>query len=234
MVSAEFDAYSEDYDAALDRGISLSGEDKDYFASGRIRWLRRRLDELTLSPARILDFGCGVGSATQHFRASFPDAEIRGVDASARSIDVARRTHQDSRVRFELQSEVVADGAFDLVFCNGVFHHIKPAERPGCVDFIRRCLRPGGVFALWDNNPWNPGTHIVMARIPFDRDAVKLSAFGARRMLRRGGLEIVRTDHQFVVPAPLAWLRGLEPLLACAPLGAQFMVLARNPDAAAR
>jgi hypothetical protein len=32
----EFDAYAATYDAALAQGISISGEDKNYFARGRI------------------------------------------------------------------------------------------------------------------------------------------------------------------------------------------------------
>jgi hypothetical protein len=34
------DAYADDYDAALARGISVSGEQKNYFAPPRIEWLR--------------------------------------------------------------------------------------------------------------------------------------------------------------------------------------------------
>jgi hypothetical protein len=41
-----------------------------------------------------------------------------------------------------------------------------------------------GMLALFENNPWNPGARMVMARIPFDRDAVTLSPIEARRMLR--------------------------------------------------
>ena len=37
---ATFDAYAAEYDVALARGISVSGEDKSYFARGRIEWLR--------------------------------------------------------------------------------------------------------------------------------------------------------------------------------------------------
>lgn len=35
----EFDQYAAEYDAALARGLSLPGEDKSYFAEGRIAWL---------------------------------------------------------------------------------------------------------------------------------------------------------------------------------------------------
>src|SRR5690349_8425981 len=58
-----FDAYAGEYDAALARGISVSGEDKEFFAQGRVRWLARRLDALKERPKGILDFGCGTGTA---------------------------------------------------------------------------------------------------------------------------------------------------------------------------
>lgn len=48
------------------------------------------------------------------------------------------------------------------------------------VDLVRRSLRPGGVFAFWEINPWNPGTRHVMSRIPFDRDAIMLTPPEAR------------------------------------------------------
>ncbi len=34
-----FDRFADDYDHALNQGISISGEDKDFFANGRIVWL---------------------------------------------------------------------------------------------------------------------------------------------------------------------------------------------------
>ena len=77
----------------------------------------------------------------------------------------------------QAQSEA---GAFPLVYCNGVFHHVPPAQRPAVVRLVRDSLEPGGLFALWDNNPWNPGARLVMRRIPFDRGAVMLSAREAR------------------------------------------------------
>ena len=115
-----------------------------------------------------------------------------------------------------------------MVFCNGVFHHILPAERAAAVDYIFHNLRPGGIFAFWENNPWNPGTRYVMSRIPFDRDAITLSPPTARRLLCDGGFEIERTDFLFLFPRALGWLRGIEPLVCRLPLGAQYQVLARK------
>lgn len=227
----EFDRFAEDYDAALERGISVSGEGKDFFARGRVCWLKRELERRAFRPARILDFGCGTGSATPHLL-GLPGAEhLRGVDVSAGSIAVAQRTHGAARAVFSTGDAFAPDASYDLAFCNGVFHHIPLAERAGAVDYIRRCLRPGGLFALWENNPWNPGTQLVMARIPFDRDAIKLSPPVARRLVAAGGFELLGTTFRFFFPAALSALRPLEAALSTCPLGAQYQVLARRPAA---
>ena len=39
--AAEFDRYAAEYDAALANGLAASGEEKEYFARGRVNWLTR-------------------------------------------------------------------------------------------------------------------------------------------------------------------------------------------------
>ena len=94
---------------------------------------------------------------------------------------------------------------------------------------VFRRLRPGGLFALWENNPWNPGTRYVMSRIPFDRDAVPLAPPEARRLVRACGFEVLRTDFLFLFPRALRLMRPLEARLSRLPLGAQYQVLCRRP-----
>ena len=84
------------------------------------------------------------------------------------------------------------------------------------------------MFALWENNPWNPGTRYIMSRVPFDRDAIVITPFEARRLLRDAGFEIISTDYLFVFPHLLRALRPLERLLTPFPLGGQYLVLARK------
>ena len=120
-------------------------------------------------------------------------------------------------------------GDLDLVFCNGVFHHIPPLDRLDAMQFIYASLRGGGLFALWENNPWNPGTRYVMNRIPFDRDAITLSPLTGRQLVRKAGFEILQTDFCFYFPRLLRPLRPLERLLVKLPLGAQYLVLGRKP-----
>jgi len=225
---AAFDACAATYDAALNRGLSLSGESKEYFAHRRIEWLSSRLRQRGCRPMHVLDYGCGTGATARELLMHLPAASVTGVDVSADSIDLARRHYADANVQFSTIDEGQSAGEFDLVYCNGVFHHIEPDLRGDALAYISRALASRGYFALWENNPWNPGTRLVMRRIPFDRDAKTLSARHARKLLDSAGFDIMTTDFLFVFPRPLALLRPLEPALTRVPAGAQYMVLCRK------
>lgn len=228
QMDPEFDAFAENYDEALQRGLRVSGEGKEFFAEGRIRWLQQRLREIGHAAGAIMDFGCGTGTSTERLLGLDGAVRLIGTEVSARSLVVARREHPDPRSRFELLTDYRPTGELDLAFCNGVFHHIPPPERAGALKYVFDSLRPGGVFALFENNPWNPGTRWIMSRIPFDRDAVTLAPPETRQRLKAARFEILTTDFLFFFPRPLAWFRGLEPGLSGVPLGAQYLVLARR------
>jgi SAM-dependent methyltransferase len=223
-----FDAFAKDYDAALEKGISISGEDKNYFAKVRVNYLARRLQKYGVSTQKILDFGCGTGSAIPYLLQTFPKAFIVGVEVSSKSIEIAQGLHKSDRVKFALIDEHWADGSFDLVFCNGVFHHIPSHLRQESLQNILAALKPGGFFSFWENNPWNLGTRIVMSRIPFDRDADTISPFAARNLLKKYGFNILESASTFYFPRILSILRPLEVFLAQLPLGAQYMILAQK------
>ena len=62
--SGSFDSYAEDYETHLQRGLRLSGESSNYFATTRIRQTSALLKALDAPSAKILDYGCGTGNAT--------------------------------------------------------------------------------------------------------------------------------------------------------------------------
>jgi|RhiMethySRZTD1v2_1073278.scaffolds.fasta_scaffold24196_4 SAM-dependent methyltransferase len=224
----QFDEYAAQYDSALDHGISVSGEDKNYFAQGRVAWLSGCLDRLKEQPQSVMDWGCGTGSASSFLFGLLKAQSLIGVDTSKKSLEVAKRAFTDPQIQFLPLDEYRPAEQIDLVFCNGVFHHIPVLERPKAVDHIHRSLRPGGLFAFWENNPWNPGARLVMSRIPFDRDAIMVRPAEARRLLRARGFEVVRTDFLFIFPRVLRLIRPIEHAVSRLPLGAQYQVLARK------
>lgn len=226
---AEFDAYAANYDAALNQGLALTGESKEYYAAGRVQWLRSRLAQHGCRAESCLDFGCGTGTSAEFLRNGLGVAQYLGFDPSADSILQARQQTLWPAAQFTTDEMTAGSGTFDLAFCNGVFHHIPPAERLAAVRLVWNSLKPGGVFAFWENNRWNPAVHWVMSRVPFDKDAQMLFPFQARRLLQKGGLNILGTDYLFVFPGALASLRPLEPALCKLPLGGQYLVLAQKP-----
>jgi len=231
-VATDFDSYADSYDRDLSEALAVSGEDRMFFARGRVAWLAKRLREMHSTPRRIIDFGCGTGASTP-ILLEIPGAEkIIGVDTSARSIGLARQNHGSHQVVFSPLEEYIHSEPADLAYCNGVFHHIPLSQRSESLQFLFQSLRVGGLFSFWENNPWNPGTRYVMAHCAFDRDAVTLSPVEARRLLRSAGFKVVRTDFLFLFPRALKALRSLEPLLSPLPLGAQYHVLCQKPVSA--
>jgi len=225
--TAEFDAYAGNYDQALAMGLSLTGESKDYYASKRITWLAARLERLGHPVRTVLDFGCGTGSGVPYLFDGLGAQLVHGVDVSVASLDTARSTHARTGATFDLVDAPIGP-VFDLAFCNGVFHHIPVEERAASAAYVREALVPGGLFALWENNPWNPGTRYIMSRVPFDADAITLAPPETRRLLRDAGFEIVHTDFLFLFPRALRAFRPLETMLSALPFGGQYLVLARK------
>ena len=225
----EFDAYAARYDEALAAGLSITGEDKDYYARGRMRWVAARLRALGIgAPHTVLDFGCGLGNATPLFIDELGARAVVGVDVSEGLFERAREAFvAEPRAKFATIDAYDAPASADLAFVNGVFHHIPIADRPGALQYVRRTLKPGGLFAFWENNPWNPGTRYIMSRVSFDEHAITITPPEARGLLRDAGFEIVETDFLFIFPRALRFLRPLERLLARLPLGGQYLVLCR-------
>ena len=227
--AAEFDSFVSSYEADLDKALSLTGEGQDYFARGRVTWLARCLRDLGVKPRSALDYGCGIGGTAVLLKDWVGVESVVGLDPSVRSLEIARSRCGNPGIRFLKFEDYCPCGEIDVVYCNGVFHHIPVAERGRATQYIFRSLRSGGLFALWENNPWNPGARWVMSHCEFDRDAVTLTPPEAAALLRAEGFQVISTDFLFIFPAFLKFLRFLEAGLSRFPCGAQYMVLARKP-----
>jgi len=226
--STEFDRFADKYDECLNSALAASGETKEFFARARVEWLAKSLKEVGQPAGSTLDYGCGTGDTTLLLQEILGSESALGLDVSTLSLERARTRH-GNHARFLTFAEYVPDGSMDVVYCNGVFHHIPVGERADAIRYIAACLRPGGIFGLWENNPWNPGTQYVMHKCEFDQDAVKISPPQSARLLRAGGFEVLRTDFRFFFPRTLKMMRPVESLLTKVPLGGQYQVLARKP-----
>ena len=230
MSNAEhvFDEYAAAYEQALAAAIAPSGEGREYFAEGRVAWLKRCLSRLHRPVETILDFGCGDGSTTPILLHALNARSAVGVDVSAKSLEIARKLRGSAQVAYQSIGEFQSADKIDLAYCNGVFHHIQPAQRATALAMVRRALRTGGFFSFWENSPWSPATRYVMSRCAFDRDAILLSPPQARVLLKEAGFEILRIDFRFIFPWGLRALRKIEDWVHRIPLGTQYQILCRK------
>jgi SAM-dependent methyltransferase len=223
-----FDQYAAAYEQALSTALAPAGESREYFAKGRVAWLKRCLDEAKQTPKTVLDFGCGDGATTPLLLAVLKAESAVGIDVSVKSLEIAGKHYATGQVRFESIGEFSAPGQLDLAYCNGVFHHILPAQRAEALAVLNRALRARGLFSFWENNPWSLATRYVMSRCAFDRDAIMVTPAEGRVLLVNGGFEILRTDFRFIFPHALRALRTIEDFVYRLPLGTQYQILCRK------
>ena len=223
---AEFDKSARNYEALFRPWLKIAGAPREYFARSRVNWLSFLLHEQEFFPRQIMDFGCGTGMSLSLLANTFKAEKIIGLDTSEESLAVARESTGSWPVQLATPAQYVPQQDLDLVFCNGVFHHIPAAEQGAVMNYVYRCLRPGGMFAMWENNPWNPIHHFAMKHSEIDKNAVPLSPPESRQLVSSERFQVIRTDYLFFFPGYFSWLHPVEKLLVKLPLGAQYQVLA--------
>jgi SAM-dependent methyltransferase len=224
---AEFDDFALKYEKTMERSCAVSGEIPDFYAKERMEWCFRRLRP-HLPVQTALDFGCGTGGSIGYFFDILGCRSVIGVDPSSESLLVAKHSHPNRDVRLNKPEDFIPSGNIPLAFCNGVFHHIPPADRLNALGYVRAALSDNGILAFWENNPWNPVVLYAMSLNEFDRNVETLSPLRAVRLLKQAGFRVLFVDFCFFFPHFARKLRGFEPALRLVPVGAQYLVAARK------
>lgn len=229
----DFDAFSQTYEEDVRKLLPATANEHEFYLRAKIDALLRRCarDGIDLWRCDLLDVGCGVG--LMHEGLAPHVKSLTGVDVSAASLEVARRSHPSFAYRaYEGGALPFADGSFDAVLLVCTLHHVPPAEWASFLGEIFRVLRPGGFFFVVEHNPWNPATNYIVSRCAFDADAVLVSAPRCRRLARGAGFAVRAVD--FILFLPLKWraVSFLESrLLRGVPLGAQYLGTFDKPRA---
>ena len=225
---AEFDEVSANYEEILSRGLSLSGENSDYFANKRVEHMAKLQAGINAKSETIMDYGCGTGGSVRYLLDTFNPKKLIAVDVSEKSLGILKARHKNQQVITKSISSLEPESNCDLCFCNGVFHHILPKDREYAAKTIYDSLQNEGYFYFWENNPLNPATHWVMSRIPFDRNAVKIFPHQAVKLLQKVGFKIKLIHYMFIFPRFLRILRPIERFTLRFPFGCQYLVQAQK------
>ena len=225
---AKFDQYSKSYDQAVNSAISFSGLKVDFFTKAKAHYIDQLISRHFHGavPCNILDVGCGVGNTLSVLAEKYP--RLTGVDVSSACISAARERMPD--VDFATYDGVHLphpDGSFDFAFAICVFHHVALADRGPLIHDIKRVLRPGGLFAIFEHNPLNPVTLHIVKSCEFDADARLLRSKEAESLMQNAGFKNVFSRFILTVPAAGSFLRLLDQAFSRAPLGAQYYTRGR-------
>ncbi|WP_299356346.1 class I SAM-dependent methyltransferase [uncultured Shimia sp.] len=230
MDQAEFDRFADEYDAMHRANIRASGEGPEYFARYKIEdmvkvWDRKNREQPV---QKILDFGGGIGASAPHLSELFPEARITLADVSERSLEIAeaRGVERVDTMLFDGASLPIEDASIDTAIAACVFHHIPAEEHIALMAEIRRTLRPGGLFFIFEHNPWNPLTRKAVDTCPFDENAVLITGPELRRRLKAAGFDQVDLSWRIFIPGALRAIRPVENWLEWLPLGAQYRTVA--------
>ncbi len=107
------------------------------------------------SVRRILDLACSVGQGATALKRRFPQAEVIGIDHSEPMLRWAHRRAVELGVDVCFSQRLVeetgyGDHCFDIVFSFILFHEIPVRIIHETLEEVRRVLRPGGIFAVYD------------------------------------------------------------------------------------
>jgi ubiquinone/menaquinone biosynthesis C-methylase UbiE len=230
MDEAEFDKFANEYSDMHRKNIAISGEGPEYFAEYKIIDIANALKRLNFLPDRVMDFGAGVGNSVDFLTRHFPSSDITLLDPSKKSLEIAEKRFPNKATfqHFDGVTIPFSDDIFDLVFTACVFHHIPEAEHIRMLSEIRRVLKPGGQFFIFEHNPNNPLTKKAVHDCPFDENAALVRASTLRSRLRAAGLSDCKVRFRIFFPNVLRQLRFLEPFLTWLPFGAQYYLHAQK------
>jgi len=228
---ADFDSWADDYSKILDNSVAASGENSIFFIELKMKLLRNFLKGMGIANAhiRILDFGCGTGRAAEFIRKYFPNSDFLGVDPSKASIAVASKKYPMYSFNvLNLRKGMRFRKKFDVIFAANVFHHISAGLRRHAMEQICEALKPGGLFFLFEHNPYNPLVVRIVRECPFDKGVILIKPAHARKLFSSAHLKVERQTYYFFFPRSFSFLRWSERFMGYIPFGAQYMLVGRK------
>ncbi|NML12249.1 class I SAM-dependent methyltransferase [Sphingobium sp. AR-3-1] len=172
---------------------------------------------------RILDMGASSGHNMVALAEAFPDAQISGVDFSARMLEQARRVANARGWAWKLyqrpcEATGFADGSFDLVSSYNLIHEIPPRIIRAVFAEAYRLLEPGGT--------------VIMSDVPRYADLDRMASWRFDWAARWGGEPYWRAASTTDLVAVAQEAGFVDVDGGVLPGGQPYILVARKPEAA--
>ena len=116
----------------------------------------RLIEQASIQPSHdILDLGCGTATLTLCVKRLYPEAQVVGLDADPKVLEIARAKLKETRMDVGLDLGTsfrlpYPDRYFHRVLSSLLFHHLTPENKRRTLSEVFRVLRPGGELHVAD------------------------------------------------------------------------------------
>lgn len=228
----KFDKFANDYRLLHTKCVKkTSGADSNYFTEYKIRELFER--NYISNSSKILDMGCGDGNSARFFSIYFSECEYYGTDISAESIAVAKRKNVALQKRFccyDGKKLPYDNNFFDVVYIACVLHHVEFNKRKQLLRECLRVLKPMGKLIIFEHNPYNPITRMLVKDCPFDKDAELITPRYQVKLLKHIGFYIDSKAFTLFMPRKGLFkkLQWIEKHISWLPIGGQYYTVSEK------
>lgn len=233
----EFDRYAEYYSAACNNPFKrMLGSSARRYLEVKVDHLLRTLGGTPIAAGdpgvKFLDYGCGNGDFLSILRDRSVAWSMEGCDVSQGMLRAADVRHPEFSPRVPLWNcgeENLPVSSYDLITVVCVVHHIAPETLQDTMHQLWNALKPGGRLCVYEHNPWNPLTRLMIARNPIDQHAVLISQPELASHARAVGATQQRISNLLFFPPRFRFATRLEAVLDRIPIGGQYLMMLSKP-----
>lgn len=226
----DFDILERNYMDEMKTWLRKTGSKKiDFFSERKFKLLLEKLNAFHLNIDNVVEVGCGIGLLAEMLARKFEN--VCGIDSSLNMIDQAKRINKNSKVKFlcaDAKELPFEDSRVDMVLCANLLHHIDNGSRIKALLECKRILKDKGILVIFEHNPLNPLTQLIVRTTRIDKGAKLISLSRLMNLVRGSRFRIIDFFYNPFFPERLQLLQRFEKFLEKFPLGFQYCLFAEK------